>query len=224
MRECVQGPRPVDRFVGLSVGTVLGAVGAALMKRGGFGLTSFYSVSLCLYEVTGCLTRGGWNAVFQLVLILTLILIRRQFAPRYLLSFAVAWVQSVMIDLFDLLCAVIPDGWEARMLSYVGGFGIMSAGIAVLAVCGLPVAPMNLFVRELAENLGQSFHKVKTMFDLTCLVLAAGMSLCAVDGLVGIGWGTLAATVLTGPLTGLYLRWLSERVVFCSRKPEDRVR
>lgn len=207
-------PLEVHGGWGLLVGMLLGAAGAALMKHARFGMTSFYSVSLCLFEATGRLTMGSWNTLFQLVLIFILILLQRHFSPRYLLSFVAAWVQSMMIDWFNQLFALLPATFAIRLFSFSVGFGIMSAGIAVLAVCGLPVAPMNLFVREVAGKCSVRFDKVKSIFDLFCLVLSALIGRCFAGRWIGIGLGTLAAAVLTGPLTGLFLRWLKVHLHF----------
>ncbi len=214
MAKDLEQPREVHGFWGLVVGMTLGAAGASLMKHGSLGMTSFYSVSLCLWEATGHFTMGTWNTLFQLFLIAILILLQRRMSMRYLLSFAAAWVQSMMMDGFNLLFAALPGGLAARVVSFAAGFGIMSAGIAVLAVCGLPVAPMNLFVREIAEKLHTGFHQVKSVFDLSCLGLSAAIGLLCLHRLSGIGWGTLIAAFLTGPLTGFYLRWLNRKVRF----------
>ena len=74
--------KEVHGGVGLALGVPLGAIGAALMKHGSFGLTPFYSVSLALFEATGLFTMGFWNAVFQIALILSLIVILRTWKPR----------------------------------------------------------------------------------------------------------------------------------------------
>lgn len=199
---------------GLLVGIVLGAAGASLMKQARFGMTSFYSVSLCLFEVSGRLTMGIWNTLFQLFLILILIFLQRRFRLRYLFSFVAAWAQSMMIDWFNQLFALLPTTFAMRLFSFSVGFCIMSAGIAVLAVCRLPVAPMNLFVREIAEKRNTRFDQVKSIFDLSCLGLSALIGRCIAGRWIGIGWGTLATALLTGSLTGLCLRWLNVHIHF----------
>ena len=62
--------KKVHGAVALAVAVPLGAIGAALMKHGSFGLSPFYSVSLSLFEATGLFTMGTWNAAFQFTLIL----------------------------------------------------------------------------------------------------------------------------------------------------------
>ncbi len=97
--------RSVHGAWALALGVPCGAVGAALMKHGSFGLSPFYTVSLALFQATGLWTMGTWNAIFQAALILTLILLLRRIKPRYLLSFAVAAVSSAILDGANSLCA-----------------------------------------------------------------------------------------------------------------------
>lgn len=206
-------PKSLHGAVGLTIGVPIGAIGAALMKHGRFGMTPFYSVSLALYEATGILTMGIWNTIFQLGLILTLIIVQRRFFSRYVLSFAVAFCASAILDLVNKATASLPETMVCRTVCFSLGFLIMAVGIALLARCRLPVAPMNLFPRELAEIMGREFRQLKLWFDLGCLMLTLVVSLLFAHRLVGVGVGTVVA-VLTGPLTGLIIRFLDRYIVF----------
>lgn len=206
-------PIRVHGGVGLVLGVGLGAVGASLMKHGGLGMTPFYSVSLALYDSTGVLSMGFWNTLFQIGLILTLTLIQRKMHLRYVLSFAVAACASAILDWCNLITAALPADLLSRLLSFSAGFLIMAFGIAILARCRMPVAPMNLFPRELAEITHREFRQLKLWFDLGCLALTLVISLLFAHRLVGVGAGTLAA-VLTGPLTGVFIRFLDRYIEF----------
>lgn len=207
--------RKVHGGIALALGVPLGAIGAALMKHGSFGLTPFYSVSLALFEATGRFTMGFWNTVFQVALILGLIVILRKWKLRYPLSFAVAAVSSAVLDGANAVFAGLPHTMPARVFCYVSGFLIMCLGIALMAECKLPVAPMNLFVRELAEEWGKPFRCVKLVFDICCLLLSLAVSLCFTGRISsGIGVGTIFSAFLTGPLSGFYISRLRRYFTF----------
>ncbi len=212
--------RKVKGLAALALGVPCGAVGAALMKHGSFGLTPFYSVSLALFEASGRFTMGFWNAAFQIALILLLIAIVRKWKLRYPLSFLVAAVSSAILDGANALCAALPDSMPVRLLSYLLGFAVMSFGIALMAECRLPVAPMNLFVRELAEERGKPFRSVKLVFDIVCLALSLTVSLCFTGKLsCGIGIGTVLSAFLTGPLSGFFISRLRRHFSFTAPRP-----
>lgn len=197
---------------GLVIGVPLGAVGASLMKHGSFGMTPFYSVSLALYEATGLFTMGTWNTIFQVALVLILALIQRRVYLRYFFSFLVAACASAILDGCNALVASFPTDIITRIFCFGSGFLIMAVGIALLARCKLPVAPMNLFPRELAEIYHREFRQFKLWFDLGCLAFTLLVSLY-VHRLVGVGIGTLVA-VLTGPITGVIIRRMEKHFVF----------
>ena len=199
----------------LAAGVPCGAIGAALMKHGAFGLTPFYSVSNALFDATGRLTMGGWNTIFQVVLILSLIGILRRIRPRYVLSFAVAAVSSMILDGANLVCSGFSTALPIRMVCYVVGFLVMTFGIALMAECKMPVAPMNLFVRELTEEYEKPFKKIKLYFDIGCFLLSIAVSLGFTGHLSrGIGPGTIFSAFLTGPLSGFYIARLRRRFEF----------
>ena len=209
------GIRKIHGAAALAVAVPIGAVGAALMKHGSFGLTPFYSVSLALFDASKLFTMGTWNAVFQVVLILLLVLILRKLKPRYLLSFVVAGVSSMILDGANTVCARLPETIPVRIVCYITGFLVMTLGIALMAECKLPVAPMNLFVRELAEEWNKPFRRVKLVFDVGCLALSVTVSLFFAGRLSrGIGPGTVISAFLTGPFSGFYITHLRKHFQF----------
>lgn len=202
----------------LAPGIVCGAVGGALMKHGSFGLTPFYAVSLSLYEATGFFSMGTWNTIFQTALIALLLVLLRRPGPRYALSFLAAAVSSMILDGMNWLCAFLPGTLFCRVLTFTAGFLVMGLAIALLAECKLPVAPMNLFVREIADRWEQPFKTVKTAFDLACFLFSLAVSLVFVHRLSAIGVGTVIGALFTGPLSGVYIRWLRRYVAFYAAK------
>lgn len=206
-------PRKVHGGYGLAAGVLLVAMGAALMKHGNFGMTPFYAVSLALREATGMFTMGTWNTLFQVGLVLALVCIRRKVYPRYVLSFAVAAIASLILDGFNLLAANLPGDTVTRVLSFGIGFLTLASGIATLAKCRLPVAPMNLFPRELAEIYHKEFRQFKLYSDIGCLLFTFAVSFLFAGRLVGVGIGTMIA-VFTGPLTGVIIHWTAKRIEF----------
>lgn len=208
--------RPVrlHGFAGLSLGVLGSALGTALMRHGNYGLSSFYAVSLALYRASGILTMGAWNTIYQIVLILILMVCLRRVRWGYLASFAVVMVSSILIDGLSAMTAHLPDVLWMRLGCYLSGLLILSAGISLLATCKLPVMPMNLFVREMAEALHWPFGRFKLCFDIACLTFSAGVGLVFTGTTPGVGWGTLVSVLLVGPLTNALISLQSKIVEF----------
>ena len=49
------------------------------------------------------LTLGTWTYIFQGVLVLSLMVLRKRFVPEYLFSFVVGFFFGIMIDFHELL-------------------------------------------------------------------------------------------------------------------------
>lgn len=205
-------PLRLHGLVGLALGVLCSALGTALMRHGDYGLSSFYAVSLALYHASGAFTMGTWNAVFQLVLILTLMGCLRRVRWSYLASFAVVLVSSALIDVLSAAAAGLPDAWWARLAGFLGGLLILSVGISLLATCKLPVMPINLFVREMAEAKRWPFGRFKLCFDTACLIFSVAVGLVFTGSTAGVGWGTVVSVFSVGPLTNLLIsvqrRWI----------------
>lgn len=90
-----------------------------------------------------------------------------------------------------------------RIICFGLGFLIMAVGIALLARCKVPMAPMNPFPRELAEIYHRELRQFKLWFNLCCVAFTLLVSLY-VHRLVGVGIGTLVE-VLTSLITGVII-------------------
>lgn len=198
-------PLRLHGAVGLVLGMLGSALGTALMRHGNYGLSSFYAVSLALYRASGRLTMGAWNTIYQVVLILLLMLCLRRVRWSYLASFAVVAFSSVLIDQLSAMTARLPATLWVRLCCYLGGLLILSAGISFLATCKLPVMPMNLFVREIAESLHWPFGRFKIYFDISCLTFSVAVGLVFTGTTPGVGWGTLISVLAVGPLTNVLI-------------------
>ncbi len=149
---------------------------------------------------------GTWNIIFQVSLIVLLSILLRRFPLSYLISFLVVGGSSIVIDGCNVLFAYLPVTIPWRISSFLAGQLILSAAISFLALCKLPVMPMNLFVRELADAAGVPFSRVKLLFDLGCLSFSSVVSLLAIGRLAGVGLGTILSVGMTAPLTGWFIK------------------
>ena len=184
------------------------------MLYSGSGISAISSVPYAFSEVFPFLTLGTWTYLFQAVLILTLMVLRRRFGVSYLFSFVVGFVFSELLDLHELWINVLPvnPGW--RVLYFVVSYLILCFGIAPSNRCKLPIDPTDLFPRELAQITKITYPKVKISFDAICLLVTAGMTLLFLGHLQGIGIGTVLAALTMGKVIGIMGNWLDRHFVF----------
>lgn len=198
----------------LALAVVFNSFGVVLMLYSGSGISAISSVPYAFSEVFPFLTLGTWTYLFQAVLILTLMVLRRRFVVSYLFSFVVGFVFSELLDLHELWINVLPvnPGW--RVLYFVVSYLILCFGIALSNRCKLPIVPTDLFPRELAQITKINYPKVKISFDAICLLVTAGMTLLFLGHLQGIGIGTVLAALTMGKVIGIMGNWLDRHFVF----------
>ena len=198
----------------LALAVVFNSFGVVLMLYSGSGISAISSVPYAFSEVFPFLTLGTWTYLFQAVLILTLMVLRRRFVVSYLFSFVVGFVFSELLDLHELWINALPVNLGWRVLYFVVSYLILCFGIALSNRCKLPIVPTDLFPRELAQITKINYPKVKISFDAICLLVTAGMTLLFLGHLQGIGIGTVLAALTMGKVIGIMGNWLDRHFVF----------
>ena len=72
-----------------------------LMSKSVFGISTISSVPLILSTAFPVFSFGTWNYIFQTLLVITLMVLKRSFCPGYLFSFVVGIGFGKMIDVHN---------------------------------------------------------------------------------------------------------------------------
>ena len=198
----------------LAIAVVINSFGVVLMLYSGAGISAISSVPYAFSLVLPALSLGNWTYLFQGLLIASLMVLRRRFVPAYLFSFVVGFAFSALLDLHEPWVARLPDPLGWRVVYFVVSYLLICVGIALSNRCGLPIIPTDLFPRELAQITGVSYPKIKIGFDAACLLATAGLTLCCLGRLEGLGVGTVLAALTMGKVIGLIGAWLDRYLRF----------
>lgn len=82
----------------LIIAVFINSFGVVLMLYSGAGISAISSVPYAFSEVLPILTLGTWTYLFQGALVLSLMILRRQFVPSYLCGFVVGFVFGDLLD------------------------------------------------------------------------------------------------------------------------------
>ena len=74
----------------LLVAVLINSFGVVLMLHSGAGISAISSMPFAFSEVFTRISLGTWTYLFQGVLVLSLMILRKRFVPQYLFSFVVA--------------------------------------------------------------------------------------------------------------------------------------
>lgn len=186
----------------LVLAVVINSFGVVLMLYSGSGISAISSVPFAFSEVLPSLTLGTWTYIFQGLLILSLMLMRRRFVPEYLFSFVVGFAFGEMLDVHEMWIDVLPDGLAWRAAYFIISYLLISLGIALSNRCRLPIIPTDLFPREVSHISGAGYPKVKIAFDVGCLAVTAALTVAFLGHLDGLGIGTILAAFTMGKAVG----------------------
>lgn len=203
----------------LAIAVVINSLGVVLMLDSGAGISSISSVPYALNLVMPFFTLGTWTYLFQAALILSLMILQRRFVPSYLLSFAVGFVFSEMLDIHNLWTVVLPTQLGWRILYFVISYILICIGIALSNRCGLPIIPTDLFPRELNRITGVRYSRIKISYDALCLVTTAVLTFFLTGRIQGLGIGTVLAAFTMGKVIGLTGDWLDRHFTFAATLP-----
>ena len=216
--------RPVWRGeLALLAAVIFNSFAVVLMLYSGAGISAISSVPYAFSDVFPQLSLGTWTYLFQGLLILSLMILRKRFVVEYLFSFVVGFVFSELMDLHELWISVLPTGLGWQIFYFLLSYFLIAVGIALSNRCDLPIIPTDLFPRELSDILEIGYPKVKIAFDVICLAVTAGLTFFCLGHLDGLGMGTILAAFTTGKAVGLVGEYLDKRVRFLSILTQRRI-
>lgn len=200
--------------IALLIVLLINSLAVDLMSKSGFGISTISSVPLIFSKAFPTLSFGTWNYIFQTLLVVTLMVLKRSFCPGYLFSFVVGIGFGEMLDVHNLWIQKLPDTLPLNALYFLAGFVIMCIGICLANNCMLPIIPTDIFPRDLSQILTKKYKIVKTSFDLCCLTTTVLLSLTILHRFYGIGIGTVFCAFLTGKGVSIIQKFISKHVEF----------
>lgn len=200
----------------LAVAVCINSLGVVLMLHSGSGISAVTSVPYAFSKVLPALSLGTWTYLFQGLLVLTLMLLRRRFVPAYLFSFVVGFCFGELVDIHTLWVDRLPQTIPLRIVYFCVSYLIICFGIALSNRCKLPITPTDLFPRELEDILRIPYSRIKIGFDVSCLAVTAVMGLCFLGHIDGLGIGTVAAAFTMGKVIGWIGGKMDRKVRFVS--------
>lgn len=198
----------------LPIALVIDSFGVVLMLYSAAGISAISSVPYAFSEVFPALSLGTWTYIFQGLLVLSLMIMRKKFVPSYLFSFVVGFVFGELLDLHELWINVLPNSLPWRIVWFVVSYVLLSIGIAISNRCGLPIVPTDLFPRELSDITKVGYPKIKICFDVSCLVVTAALTFFGLGHIEGLGIGTVLAAFTMGKAVGLCGNFLDKHFRF----------
>ena len=196
-----------QRLVFFALGVVINSFGVALITLGNLGTSAISSVPYVCSLQFLMFSFGVTTFILNILLILVqVVLLRRDFKPSQFLQIMVNVLFSAMIDVSMAILGILHPTmlWE-QFLCIGLGCVALAFGI-VIELAPNVVVPGEGVVRAIAKVSGVRVGTVKAVFDITLIIIAAVLSLIFFHGLRGVGIGTVISAVLVGPIINIVNR------------------
>lgn len=197
--------KKVKRLLWFVLGVVINSFGIALTTKAAMGTSPISSVPYVL-SLWLPLSLGQFTFIVNMFFILAQIpLLRKEYQPVQLLQIGVNVVFSLFIDVsMSLLEGFTPSNPLISLLAVVAGCATLGLGISIEVAADMLLVPGEGVVKAINRRVGGRFGTVKVMFDLSCVIIAALVSVCSMGGIRGLGVGTLVSALIVGRFVNLY--------------------
>ena len=106
----------------LAAAVLINSFGVVLMLYSGAGISAISSVPFAFSEVFTKISLGTWTYLFQGLLVLTLMILRKKFVPQYLFSFVVGFAFGEFLDVHELWINVLPTAIGWRIFYFIASY------------------------------------------------------------------------------------------------------
>lgn len=205
-------------------GLIVLVFGTAFMTQADFGVSMVvapaYLLHLKISEFAPFFSFGMAEYTLQALILVLMMIIVRKVKLSYFFSLVTAILYGVMLDGALALTALIPlPTLTARIIMYVIGMPLCSAGVSLLFHTYISPEAYEMFVKEVSSKFKFDIHKIKTVYDCSSCIIGIILSF-AFFGLwhfEGINIGTVICALLNGTFINLFSRLFEKKWVFKDR-------
>lgn len=199
----------IKRYIFLLAGLFVNGLGVSFITKAGLGTSPITSIPYTL-SLGFTPTVGMFTLVFNIFLIiLQVILLRRNFQLQNLLQLPIIALFSFFIDLtMSLLGFMQPETYAMKIVSLIVGCLILGFGVFMEMVANVAMLPGEATVRAVSDVFSTDFGKTKIAFDSSMTVIAAILSFIMFKHLDGVREGTIVAAILVGFIARLFKKYI----------------
>ena len=199
----------IKRYIFLLVGLFVNGLGVSFITKAGLGTSPITSIPYTL-SLGFTPTVGMFTLVFNIFLvILQVILLRRNFQLQNLLQLPIIALFSFFIDLtMSLLGFMQPETYAMKVVSLIVGCLILGFGVFMEMVANVAMLPGEATVRAVSDVFSTDFGKTKIAFDSSMTIIAAILSFIMFKHLDGVREGTIVAAILVDFIARLFKKYI----------------
>lgn len=191
-------------FAGLFIMTI----GISLSVKSNLGVSPVSTIPYTMTCVWG-IEMGNATIIFHCVLVLIqLIVLRKDFSPLILLQIPVGIVFGKCTTFCNYLVSFLPDiqNIPIRLMMIIASCFLVALGIFLyVPVNIIPLAGEGC-MGAVSQVTGIEFSKIKVAFDCLMVFISVAVSLITIHEFASVGAGTIIAAILVGVILEFMVR------------------
>lgn len=177
-------------------GIIFVALGVAICSKADLGVSMVAAPAFVVFDAIKGLwagfSVGMTEYIIQGLLLILLCIIVKKFNWRYLIAFLVSVIYGYTLNFFlwALNGVNFNEIWIRWIMLLVGDI-VTAFGVACFFKTYMPLQVYELFVSETATTFKTSISKIKSIFDISLLVLSITLALTLFNDVTTFDWSTL---------------------------------
>ncbi|OPH54835.1 hypothetical protein BC351_30815 [Paenibacillus ferrarius] len=194
------------RWIIYLIGIYVLTVGISLAIRAGVGISPQSSLTRTMTVVYSPITQGTYSFIFEIVMLfLAYLVLPKDFKLKNFTSLIPAFVSGLFLDLNLMLTSFIKlDVYVEKIMLLAFGDAVLAFGLYLMIAADLVLIPVDLFVNNVVKRTNRKWGNIKTIFDCTLLITAAGIGLIFLHKITFIREGTVLNAIFVGQYLILY--------------------
>ena len=195
----------LKRYILFLIGLFINSLGVSLVTKASLGTSPISSIPYVL-SLNFPLTLGNFTIIFSLLLIiLQIIILRKNFKVENILQIPVSIVFGYFIDFtMYLLVWINPQNYFIKLIALLIGCIVLGFGVYIEVIADVVMLPGESFVRAIVQTWNTNFGTTKIIFDSSMTIIAGVLSFVFSARLNGVREGTVIAALLVGFIARLF--------------------
>ena len=191
----------IKRYIVFLIGLFISAFGVSFITKANLGTSPITSIPYVL-SLGIPLSLGAFTFIFSMfLLLLQLIILRKNFKSESWLQIPVIFLFSVFIDLtMYLLRFMTPSSYIVKLIYLLIGCVILGSGVYGEILADVVMLPGESIVNAISITWHTDFGKTKVAVDAAMSVTAGLISLLMFHTIQGVREGTIIASLLVGTI------------------------
>ncbi|MBU5435439.1 YitT family protein [Pseudoflavonifractor sp. MSJ-37] len=198
----------VKRWIVFLIGVFLMGTAIALGIKAGIGVSPMSSISNLGFILSNeKISVGTWSFLVNLAFfILEFIIAPKTFRPVKIVSQLVpTFICSVFIDInMALVGGVNPESYPAKIVVLLISCMVFGLSLALMVSADATLQPSEAFISVVADRTGKEWGNIRTVVDVSLVIIAAVVSLVVLHKFTTVREGTIVAAILNGQFCRIF--------------------